>query len=125
MDPYTRQQQAEARALAVLGARRQGATLRQIAEQQGVTVQRVQQLEARGVKIEHQRASTDPQWVLPVRARNVLFYDECDLVPEAVVARYATIDDLARVHGIGSLRIREIQQWLVQHGHDPISSVSR
>jgi hypothetical protein len=114
-------QQNEERALAVLQARRAGSTRMEVAIQQGISRERVRQLECRGLELEIERASSDPQYELPVRTRNCVLNGGCPaVVPELVAAHFKSVYELSCIPNMGKLSIKYLQEWLIRHGQKPI-----
>jgi hypothetical protein len=121
MDQRARKlQSSDTRALNVLRARREGTTLQQLAEEQGVSRARIQQLEYRGMQIEKEMASGEPWCDLSVRTLNALINDGCKPEPEAVASYYPSVSRLRGARNMGTRSIAEVQEWLVHHGQRPI-----
>ncbi len=117
----------KARALRVLGMRRNGAKLSDIARELGVSKQRAQQLSVLGNEVERRMNSTDPWDELSNRIRHALHNDGCAPTLDAVSERYK-LDPYAEEHriwirrvlNIGVRSIVEIQHWLARHGREPL-----
>ena len=100
------------RALRAVELRRNGHTLRQIAELYGCSRERARQLCAKGGQLQ----SPDIWFELHAYIRNALKRDGCAPTVEAVMERYQSLDELKRVPGLGVTRIAELQAWLRRHG---------
>ena len=116
---YTRNRAREALAL-----RRQGEQFQSIARTLGVSAERARQLVTIGQEIERRQASRDPWDELSARTRNALLADGCEPTPEGVRKQYRTICGmqyaLGRVPNLGKKSIVEINDWLTQHGKEPV-----
>lgn len=112
--------QSNIRALYVLAARHNGASLRDIAENFGFSKERARQLSLRGLRVVRSIIAKDAGAELSARTSNALLADGCEPTPDAVVVRYRTVLDLRRVPNMGKKSIAELQAWLVHHGKAPV-----
>lgn len=104
-------------AVTVLRGRREGKTLRGLADELGISREQVRGLECRGMQLEEYIASDDPQYELSTRAMNVLLNGVGrPLTPERVRAHYQTVHELLLLPNMGRASVMEIQNWFKLHG---------
>lgn len=109
------------RAQTVAELHERGFNYAQIGEKLGASRERIRQLHSIHIQLVALEATPLPFHQLSIRLHNALLNDALpELTPEAVRTRYASVEELRRVPGMGEKCVKELQEWLTKDGGEAI-----